>query len=123
MTTTTATETTWCVYLPEWVRVHVSTTYGPAGQEECGRAFTEHYLGKVRSDDWRICRQSRGDPSRYRLELRLPNLKGEYKDKDKADGDVSRLGSGAVVVEWGSPEEDRLLDYGRRRFRTAPVVA
>lgn len=118
---TATTDTTWCVYLPEWVRVHVSVAHGQGGQEECKHVFTERFLRKVRQDDWRI-RPDRGNPPRYRLELRLPNLKGEFKDDREARDLADRLGAEAILVEWGSAEEDRLMDYGQKRLNGARVA-
>lgn len=117
-----ADESTWCVYLPEFTGVHVSTARGHAGQVECHQKFTELYLGRVRPGSWRIVQDGRAEPPRYSLEIRLPVLKAEVRGEDAARARAARLGREAVAVPWGSEEEQQLLDYGSRRLKRAPAA-
>lgn len=112
--------TTWCVYRKEFVSVHVSRAVGSAGREECVRVFHAEYRRKVVPNDWRLREVSMRQPPAYRLELKLFNLKGEYKDKGEAQRVAGRQwGRDVWVVQWGSPEEQQLLDYGVKQLSTA----
>ncbi len=110
--------TTWCVYRKEFTLVHHSRAVGSAGREECVRVFDAQYRRKVIPEDWRLREASMRTPPAYRLELNLFTLKGEYKDKGKAEGAARKLGRDVRVVPWGSPEEQRLLDYGEKQLRS-----
>lgn len=105
---------TWCVYRPEWIQVYTSRCFGLSGREECLQSFERSRKGTVGDGEWRLvqARQPAGLGT-WRLELKLPTLKGEWKERQDAEQHRERLGSGAVVVPWGSAEEARLLDYGR----------
>lgn len=107
--------TVWRVYLPEWHTAYLSDHLEVDGQNECKAAFAE-YEGRVREEDWRVTHVGSMRPSRYRLELRLPNLKGEFRYKEHAAENRDALGPEAVIVARGSAEERELLSYGRRRL-------
>jgi hypothetical protein len=98
-------DATWRVYLREWVIVYP----GSPGKAECARHFESRYAGRVRDQDWRIVPGAGG----YRLELRLPNLKGEYRDRADALEHYTELPH-AYLVQAGTPEEKALLGYGRK---------
>jgi hypothetical protein len=104
----------WRVYLPEWVIAHTAAELEVPGDKECRDVFEELYRGKVREADWRIRNPSGFRPGRRVLELRRPNLQGEFKDEHDAEGLRAERGEEAVVVLAGSPEERELSDYGRR---------
>lgn len=110
------TEPTWRVYLAEWLVVHSCEGDSP----ECWDHFAEKYAGRVRDEDRRV----RVTDTGQRLELRLPNLKGEFKDKAEADRLATELfesPSGCVpeVVPRGSEQEKALLDYGKKMLPDA----
>jgi hypothetical protein len=104
----------WKVYLPEWVAAYTSVQLEVDGQRECEHVYEQIYAGRVRDEDRRIRNPGQLRPGRRVLELRLPNLQGEFKDRDEADELRGERGDEAVVVLAGSPEERELSDYGRR---------
>ena len=108
---------TWRVYRPEWVVAYTSSQLEVDGQEECKAEFRERFRGRVRDEDQRIRNPDGFRPGRRVLELRLPNLQGEYKEREDAERLLAERGDGAVVVRQGSPEERELTDYGRRMLR------
>jgi hypothetical protein len=107
--------TAWRVYRPEWLTVYVSDRLEVEGQDQCQVRFRD-YAGRVRSEDWRLCPVGSVRPARYKLMVRLPNLKGEFKEESKARKLLATLGGQAVLVTQGSAEERELLAYGRRRL-------
>jgi hypothetical protein len=118
-----STEPTWKVYLPEWLIVYTSDAAGGLeGGAECRQHFHGKHRGRVRGEDWRVVPAIAGaERERHRpycLQLRLPNLHGEFKDYSDAVQLASELvddrGGVAHVVQRGSPEERELLDYGRK---------
>lgn len=108
---------TWCVYQPEFVTVYASEARGNDGRDECVAMFDRHWRGKIEDEDWRL-KNIGVRPYRYELQLKLPNLKGEYKDEGLARDRAGQL-SRAVAVQWGSPAEQQLLDYGDKQLSTA----
>jgi hypothetical protein len=108
---------TWCVYVTEFTEVYTSDSAGVLGREECRSIFADKYAGRVREQEWRILPMRNRQPSRFRLELLLPNLRGEWKDGRKAQGEAKKVGSLAVAVKRGSKEEAELLATLRRRLR------
>lgn len=111
---------TWCTYRPEFVGVFQSVKSGTLGREECAAKFREEFEGKVRADDWRIVHVATWRPCPFKLELKLPNLHGEFSDEDEANALAASLGPGAVVVPWGSDKEQKLLEYGVGTLRVSP---
>jgi hypothetical protein len=107
---------TYMVYLPEWQVVFTSDELEVMGQRECGGHFEQKYAGRVREEDWRICGKGNMRPQRQVLQLRLPNLKGEFTDQPEAESLRAGLGELAVLVPRGGVEERELLSYGRRRL-------
>lgn len=104
----------WRVYLNEWLAVHTADVSGQAGREECQAVYARKYGGRVRVEDVRVM-----NVQYPRLEVRLPNLQGEFRDYD----DAVELAGGlvdrhpdvvAVVVQRGSDEEKALLEYGKK---------
>ena len=116
----------WRVYMDEWLIVWTGDAPGPEGQAECLSHFQVKYQGRVRERDWRVVPGIRGVElarAPYCLQLRLPNLRGEYKDQDCALAQVASVscpGRNAEVVRRGSAQERELLDYGRKML---PAVA
>jgi hypothetical protein len=122
-------EPTWKVYLAEWLTVYTSDRVGQeAGEAECREYFTGKYAGRVRDADWRFTvflpdAESLVSDRPVCLQLRLPNLHGEFKDYSDAVQAASELlddrGGTAHVVQRGSAEERALLDYGKKKFPDA----
>jgi hypothetical protein len=113
-----STEPTWKVYLPEWLIVYTAGVSGTEGRDECRRHFDGRYQGRMRSEDWRLVN------TQYpQLQVRLPNLHGEFKDYSDAVALASELvddrGGTAHVVQRGSAEEKALLDYSRKMLPDA----
>lgn len=126
-----STEPTWRVYLREWLIVWTSDADGPEGVDECWDYFARKYKGRVREEDRRVVdaitgRQGSAGPQC--LQLWLPNLKGEFKDRTDADkladalaADPPYEGAGLFVgvIQRGSAEERELLEYGRKMLPDA----
>jgi hypothetical protein len=114
-----STEPTWKVYLPEWLAVYTAGAFGISGEAECKYVFDRRFAGRVREEDWRL----EAGSVTSRLELRLPNLHGEFKHYSDAVGLASELvddrGGVAHVVQRGSPEEKALLEYGKKKLPDA----
>lgn len=114
-------EAPWRVYLAEWVAVYTSDSSGPEGADECWDHFERNYKGRVREEHRQVVATSPVKPGAYpySLELRLPNLKGEFKDEAAAwmlSGELMTLDASPKphVVRRGSPAEQALLDYGKK---------
>ncbi len=121
-------DATWRVYLAEWLTVYTSDATGGAGADECEGYFAAKYEGRVRDEDWRIEDLNRSPLFHVQLQLWLPNLRGEYKDRRDAEKAADALAAdppydGAAlfikVVQRGSPEERELLNYGRKMLPDA----
>lgn len=107
---------TWCVYQREWVEVCRNGT--AIGHAACVQAFKLDWEGRVTREAWRMQSSGSKEPLTWTLEILLPNLKGEFKDKKLAQEMAAGL-KGSVVVRWGSKEEAELLDYGTRQLKSA----
>jgi hypothetical protein len=121
-----STEPTWRAYLPEWLIVYTSDAGGPEGLDECWGCFARKYQGRVRAEDYQVMPAitgRAGSDGPYCLQLRLPNLHGEFKDYSGAVALASELvdgrGGTAHVVQRGSAEERVLLDYSTRMLPDA----
>lgn len=125
-------EPTWRVYLSEWLTVYISDADGPEGVDECWDYFASRYRGRVAVEDLRVMATSPDRPGSgaypYCLQLWLPNLKGEFKDRDLADKLADEIaevppygGAGLMlaVVQRGSDEEKALLEYGKKMLPDA----
>lgn len=106
----------WRVYLPEWLTAYTTGARGSAGESEAHSFFRVMYQGKIRQDEFRVEPVSEESPDQweYRLALKLPNRRGEFRDRVDADRLAAELGPAAVVVARFSPEEKQLLSYGTR---------
>jgi len=110
---------TWRVYLPEWLTVYTSDASGSLdGGLDCLSWFRRSYSGRVRLEDHRVVpAAAAAEMDSYRpycLQLRLPNLKGEFKDRNQAADLLQAMGGTDGLVRCGSPQEQALLDYGRK---------
>jgi len=120
----TSPDATWRVYLAEWLIVYTSDELEVIGQRECEAVFARKYQGRLRDGDWRIRNPGAFRPGRRVLQLRLPNLKGEYKDNADAVALASELMDAhpdgpCDVVHRGSAGEQALLDYSRKMLPDA----
>jgi hypothetical protein len=114
--TSPAAEVPWRVYVREWMIVYTSDSSGPEGADECWDHFERLYKGRVRKMDRQVITDS-PHVHPYLLKLRLPNLKGEFRDQADARVLVSDLvdaGCSSYMVQRGSEDEKVLLDYGRK---------
>jgi len=110
----------WKVYRPEWIRTFSSKAVGEAGKTECEKHFEEKYKGKVSADDVRYMPTSAANPDKYpwRLELKLPNIKGEFKTKDLAESyRASKEWDDAVLVSRNSKAEHDLKAYSKKAYK------
>lgn len=104
----------WRVYAPVWVVAYVSDADGNAGFTEAQQAMDDRWAGRVRTEDMAAIPPSGG--GRSAVALHRPALHGEWRDRELADGQGSRL-EGGLVVRAGSDQERELTDFGRRRLR------
>lgn len=97
----------WRVYCKEWWIVFACNTDGEAIDH-----YADNYQGRLEPEDWRSIEWAFGGRA---LELRLWNLKGEYKHRELADQLAATL-TDAVVVPRSSRDEQDLLGYGKRKL-------
>ncbi len=109
-------EAVWRVYKPEWLVAYISDELEAKGEAECRERFHQKYEGRVLDKDWCISAMGVRKPGRRHLQLRLPNLKGEFRCLPDAEHLQAGLGRHASLVVRGSPEERELLAYGKRRL-------
>lgn len=108
------------VYRPEWIIVFTSIKHGEAGKAEAGEHFSEKYAGKVYDGHVRFTPTSKNAPDAwpYWLELKLPNVLGEFKTEELAAEFVASLGGDeAVIVPKNSKQEQNLTSYSKRKLR------
>ncbi len=109
-------DATWRVYLREWLTVYTADVTGSDGRDECQRHFWSKYRGRVRGEDVMYVN------TQYpQLQLRLPNLKGEFKDEADARWSFTvHAGQEEAprVVQCGSPQEQALLEYGVKMMKS-----
>jgi hypothetical protein len=122
------------VYRPEWVTVHLRSRSCPSSGSgllaplvaECREFFASQYAGRVRPEDMEVAvtaelgaqaKHRQGNPATYvaRLRLRLPNLKGEFKNEAHAHAFVAARGwQDATVLVRNSRGDHELRSYGRK---------
>lgn len=101
----------WKVYQPDWLIVCATTS-----DLLCRDYFDRFYAGRVRDEDVRYNSAVGGT---FVLELRLPNLKGEFKYKHLAEAWVElHPAKGTEIVARSSRAEMKLLEYGKRKLVT-----
>ncbi len=113
----------WRVYHYEWITVHTAFGRDSASAIEHATAhYTEHYAGRVREADVQyLFDEETYGRAAVLLQLRLPNLRGEFKDRERAE-QFSDLMFGAepghrVHVVGADTEQDRtLLAYGVKQL-------
>lgn len=98
----------WKAYRPEWLITHTART-----EAECAAVFHASHAGRIRDEDVRY----REHVGLWALELRLPNLKGEFKTRELADRYATeQVDQNTVVVARSSRDEMKLLEYGKRKL-------
>jgi hypothetical protein len=110
----------WKVYRPEWLVKFTSTKAGDEGRAECGAFFMTKYAERVRDEDVEYVPSSTVSPSDWpwRLWVRLPNVKGEFKHRKDAEEFASHW-SDAEVVSRNSRDDYRLREYGTKKLTAA----
>ena len=112
---------TWKVYEKQWIIVFASDYRDILrnGQRQCQDAWEGAWDGKVAREDMNIVPLSEDDDELSRLpwylKIRLWTLTAEYKDEALALY-LAGANLDQEAVRAGSPEERKLLDYGRRRL-------
>jgi hypothetical protein len=106
------------VYHREWIVAYTSDADGPGGAAECRERFREKYQGCVVDSGWKT-EEVTGWPAT--LWLFVPILVGEFVHRSDASGWVQSLRSTHSkepyeIVAQGSPEEQALKDYGRKKL-------
>jgi hypothetical protein len=102
---------TWRVYTKEWLIQSRGT------EDEMEKLYTTKYEGRVEEDDHVI--KLDDESKTYTLELRLWNVKAEWKTKELADVHAENLakakGNGFLVdvVARNSRKEHVLSNYGK----------
>lgn len=118
-------DVTWRLYRAEWLIVYTSDQTGQDGKAECRAAYARKYGGRVRPEDVRVVPAIMGrlgGDGPHCVQLRLPNLKGEFKNPEDAlalGQELAAAGSTCDLVRRGSPEEQALLDYGKKMLPDA----
>jgi hypothetical protein len=121
----------WKVYVQDWTIAYSSDARGEDGKAECQRVLEERWNGRVELEDVFIRTVGSHHPP-YCIWLRLPQLQGEWKSRERAEaqareitgtlrqypplegGEGLRLPGLPEIVVSGSAEERVLLDYGKR---------
>lgn len=114
-------EELWRVYLKEWQIVYTCDAKGDEGMAEGKKVVAERYEGRVQPEDMELFTQWSDETPDWPcfVRLRLPCLRGEFRDIEDAKRLVLHLSDPpnlAVKVRRFSQEERRLLDYGVKRL-------
>jgi hypothetical protein len=108
------------VYRNEWVIVHVVVA-SPTGAEECRRHFDETYRGRVRDDEVRFVGEGAGLYRVDQLQLKLPNLKGEFKHlPDAVRFAEEHCQPRYSIVNKNSKADHELRNYGVKMLPREP---
>lgn len=111
------------VYHREWLVVASSDLSGEEGRLEAEAYFQERYADRVYPEHVRVVAVSQTSPGEwpYRLELCLPNQRGEFKHRELAEVYVREMGwqgdPDTRIVPRNSREEHQILDYSRKKLR------
>lgn len=103
-------QSTWRVYVKEWLLDDSDCT-----RESLEDRFRAEYGGRVTDEDWRIYDE---EELEYFLEVRLWNVKAEWKYEDEANEHVRLLREvgghpEAEAVPRNSRREHVLMSYGK----------
>ncbi len=112
------------IYRPEWVIVFVAAA-DRIGSDADGHElvaataefFASRYSGRVRDEDVRHTAVGAGPTARVQLQLRLPNLKGEFKTEPLARAFAAEQGwDDATVVARNGKADHELRAYGVKKL-------
>jgi hypothetical protein len=109
-------EDLWRVYRPEWLIVYV-TEDDADGQTRMSDHFQNNFAGRVKEHDAR--RVVDGEPPNavLQLQIRKPNMRGEFKHHSDAEAFVAEQGwTDATIVTRNSREDHELRAYGTKRL-------
>jgi len=108
-------QSTWRVYIKEWLRDDSDCT-----EESLTERFEAKYGGRLLDEDWRISGDDEfpSTPLEFFLEIRLWNVKGEWKDAVEAEEHARLLREvgghpEAEAVPRNSRREHVLKSYGK----------
>ena len=105
---------TWCTYRWEWITWRYSLKQGTDGRREL-----KEWLGGLGLDGNPSVRISEAEGvRRWRVEIEVPVLKGEWVTRDLAEIHRDDLGGLTEVMRLGSAEEARLLADGKKLKET-----
>jgi hypothetical protein len=118
----------WRVYVQDWTIDYTSDASGEAGAAEASQVFGQVREGRLEQGDWFI--YSHGPAARALIFVRIHQLRAERKERQDAEALAGHLEPHAdwlpirdqllpgppAVVAAGSPEEQALLDYGKRKL-------
>jgi hypothetical protein len=118
----------WRVYQKEWTVVYTSDETDEEGAAEVSRFLAEHYDGRLRDEDIRLSisvpvlvngqRPEKYEPVHSLGSVRLWNRRGEWGLEKDARNHAERIwaaeGVVPTVVGAETPQEQELLDYGKR---------
>ncbi len=111
------TDDLWRLYTWQWIVVYTTDAIGEDGIREAQGEFTSRYKGRVGEDEWKVC--SYGAKWSSVLQLKLPTMVGEFKQREVAEG-VSLEYPPAMrptLVARNSADDYKLREYGKRKLR------
>lgn len=111
----------WRVWEQHWLIVYTSEAEGDDGIQECQHYFQDKYEGNVRDSEWRVVPADAYCDAT--LQLKLPTVVGEYRDREQAEELRDELADADPdnkyplwVTELGSPADKDLETYGQRKL-------
>jgi hypothetical protein len=114
-------QSTWRVYVKEWLQDDSDCT-----RESLEERFQAKYGGRLEDDDWRIVGDDEfpENPMEFFLQVRLWNVKGEWKYPDEAEEHARLLREvgghpEAEAVARNSRREHVLMSYGKLMLKEA----
>lgn len=108
----------WRVYRPEWLIVYVTDGSDGVG-ERIDQYIADKLVGRVRDEDIRLVTEGEPPHGIAQLQVRKPNMRGEFKHLADARAFASDQGwDDAVLVKRNSPADHDLRMYGTKRLPT-----
>lgn len=114
----------WKLYTDEWIVVYTSSAEGALGELECRTVFDKKYEGRVRKADVKFEPASAKTPTEYpfRLLLRLPNIKGEFKTLELAEAHAESNFETWKIVTRNSREDYAIRDYSVKKLTLSQLA-
>ena len=112
----------WHVYAWESRWAWTSTVGGDQGKEQCWQYFADHFAGRIAdpSESVDVLPTSESQPSLWpwKLEIRMPTMRGSFKLRSQADQFVAahQEFDRPKVVARNSKDEFELKNYGIRKL-------